>query len=389
MAVKTNTKINGNDYFRTSCSIGRDSFGKLIRKTFYGKSQKDAENKKKEYLEGLKQGLSIDSKTIFLGATMNTWLFEVINISNNIKPSTFERYEGIYRNYIKTSQIAPLTINNIKSIQIQRYYNKLKEDGKTSSQIFNLNKLLKHFFMYAVNEGYIIKNPCLSLVIPGKKEEIKTEIEVFTDLEIKAILSPSRPSMIKDLAMICFSTGMRRGEALGLNLDDLDYDNEIIHIRRTVKTVTFIDKDGNREIKTVSQIPKTKGSTRDIPFHKSLHPIFKRLKTKQSENKLKAGESYSTENDGFIFLSESGNLIDCSNISRAWKRLLKRCGVRYIRFHALRHTYATKQFEAGIPPLTVSKILGHSDSKITTEIYTHVRQEEKNKSIDILDVLKM
>lgn len=89
-----------------------------------------------------------------------TWLFEVVKISNNIKPTTFERYEGIYRNYIKDSSIAALNLSSIKSIQIQRYYNDLysNEDKKKSSiQIKTLNKLLKQFFNYAVEEGYILK----------------------------------------------------------------------------------------------------------------------------------------------------------------------------------------------------------------------------------------
>lgn len=389
MAVKTNCVVNGKKYFRISCSLGKDPNGKYIRKTFYGGSKKEAEKKMEDYLDGIKMGLSIDYEKALLGSSMRIWLFEVMNISNNIKPSTFERYEGVYRNYVKTSPIASLVMNTVKSIQIQRYYNELKEKGKSTSQIFNLNKLLKHFFMYAVNEGYIIKNPCIGVVIPGKKEEIQTEVEIFDDISLNAILSDSKDSMIKDLATICLSTGMRRGEGLGLKWEDIDEDNNEIHINRTVSTVTFIDKLENRSIKTISQIPKTKGSIRNVPLSSSLTPIFKHIKAKQAENKLKAGASYSKNNDGFIFLTETGELINDSNISRAWKRLLTRCEVKYIKFHALRHTYATKQFEAGIPLKTVSSLLGHSTIEITSNTYTHVQKKEKEKSIDILNVIKM
>ena len=118
-------------------------------------------------------------------------------------------------------------------------------------------------------------------------------------------------------------------------------------------------------------------------------PVIKHIKAKKSINKLKAGDSWNCSNDNYLFLTENGELINDSNISRAWKRFLKRCGVEYIKFHALRHTYATKQFEANIPLKTVSSLLGHSSIEVTSNIYTHVRKEQKEKSIDILNVIKM
>jgi len=388
MANKTNYIMNGKEYFRISASFGRDANGKLIRKYFYGKNEKDAKKKVEEYKDSLKLGLIID-KNAFLGATMNTWLFEVINISNKVKPTTFERYEGIYRNYIKKSPIAPLLLKDIKSMQIQKYYNKLSKDGKTTSQIFNLNKLLKHFFTYAVNEGYLLKNPCVGqIVIPGEVEAKKEEVEVFTDDELKAILSHPKGSAIKDIATVCIATGMRRGECLGLKYSDLDYETMEININRTVSTVAIIEED-SRVNETIVQIPKTKGSIRSIPLPIDLKILFEKNKIKQNENKLKAGASYNKESDGFIFLTENGNLINSSNLSRSWKRYLKKVNVRYIKFHALRHTYATMQFEAGLPLKTVSILLGHSSTEITSNTYTHVLKKEKEKSIDILSVLKM
>ena len=102
MAVKTNCEINGKKYFRVSATFGKDSNGKYIRKSFYGKSEKDAKKKLDEYKDSIKQGLLVN-KNYYLGTIMNTWLFEIAKPS--IKPTTFERYEGIYRNYIKSSPL--------------------------------------------------------------------------------------------------------------------------------------------------------------------------------------------------------------------------------------------------------------------------------------------
>lgn len=389
MANKTNYTMNGKEYFRLSASFGRDANGKLIRKFFYGKNKKEAEKKLEEYKDSLKQGLILD-KNAYLSSTMDNWLFEVVNMSNKVKPTTFERYEGIYRNYVKNSPIASSPLKDIKSLQIQKYYNRLFENGKTTSQIFNLNKLLKHFFNYAVNEGYLLRNPCIGqIVIPGEVEHKKNEVEVFTDDELKAILSHPKDSQIKDIATICLATGMRRGECLALKWKDIDLNTMEIYINETVSTVALIDKDGSRENKTITQIPKTKGSIRAIPLPITLKPLFDKIKIKQNENKLKIGESYNKENEGYVFLTENGNLINSSNLSRSWKRYLKKVGIRYIKLHALRHTYATRQFEAGLKLKTVSVLLGHSSTEITSNIYTHVLKKEKEKSIDILNVLKM
>lgn len=387
MASKTNYVMNGKDYFRISASFGKDSSGKLIRKYFYGRNEKDAKKKVEEYKESLKYGLVID-KNAYLGSVMNTWLFEVVSISNKIKPTTFERYEGIYRLYIKTSFISTLPLKDIKSIDIQKYYNALSKNGKSVSIIHNLNKLLKQFMSYAENEGYLIKNPCNRLVIPGKVEELKEEVEIFTNEELKTIVNCKEDSLINDMAIICLATGLRRGECLGLKWDDIDYKENEINIRRTVSTVTIIEND-TREKKQIIQIPKTKGSVRSVPFTSTLKTTIKKLEKRQNKNKLKVGESYNKDYDGFIFLTENGNLINASNLSNSWDRFLIRVQIPHKKFHALRHTYATMQFEAGLPLKTVSVLLGHSSIDITANTYTHVLKKEKEKSIDILSVLKM
>ncbi|MFW2500456.1 tyrosine-type recombinase/integrase [Clostridium diolis] len=385
MASKTNYTMNGKEYFRISASFGRDSNGKLIRKFFYGKNKKEAEKKLDEYRDSLKQGL-IPDKNIFLYPLMETWLFEIIR--NGIKPTTFDTYEDIFRNYIKTAPFAYKVLKDIKAIEIQKYYNSLKSIGKSTSRINYLNKLLKQFMVYAVNEGYILRNPCAKIVIPGKNEEIKKEVEVFPKEDLIKILECKENSMIRDLTLICLSTGMRRGEALGLNWDDVDYINNEIHIKRNIGTTTII-YENRRKKEQLILTPKTKSSYRTIPLPESLIPVFNCLKKRQNEDILKAGQSYNQEYKGFIFLTASGNLINTSNITKSWNLFLKRIGVDYKKFHTLRHTYATLQFEANIPVKTVSTLLGHSKIDITANTYTHVLKHQKEKAIDIINVLKM
>ncbi len=141
------------------------------------------------------------------------WLFEIVRVSNNIKPSTFERYEGIYINYIYGSELYGIKVNNLKAIQLQRYYNSLYESGKSSNIIKNLNKLLKTFFNNAVDEGYILKNPCSGkkITIPGEKE-----INVFSNCEISSLKNALDGHRLKALILLALGTGLRQGELLEL-----------------------------------------------------------------------------------------------------------------------------------------------------------------------------
>ncbi len=390
MATKTNFTSNGKDYYRITYDIGIDANGKRIRKQFVGKSKKDAENKKLDYINKTSMGLK-DTKNMWLAQTLKNWLFEVVKMSGNIKPTTFTRYEGLYRNYIATSSIGAISLDKLESMQIQRYYNKLFKAGKSSYQINYINKFLKQFLNYAVDCGYILKNPCdgKKVVIPKKKSNDNTEkpMPVFTNEELKKIVQAPK-CKIKYIALFSLSTGMRRGEIIGLKESDIDYKLKEIHINRTVATTTIFDNDNKRSKQTIVQEPKSKNSKRIIPLPESLIEIIKNaIKIKKSE-KLKAGDSYCTNNLAYIFLSQEGNLINASNLNKSWENFLKHIGIPHKKFHLLRHTYATKQFENNIPLKTVSMLLGHSDISITANIYTHVLKREKEKSIDVLGDIK-
>lgn len=387
MAVKTNYSKNGNDYFRVTVSMGRNSDGKLIRKEFYGKSKKEAESKRDEYLSGVKNGLSIDYKEIVLGKLIHSWLFEIVRVSNKIKPSTFQRYEGIYRNYIENCELYGMKICDLKAIQLQRYYNDLYKNGKSSNIIKNLNKLFKVFFNYALDEDYILKNPCVGkkLVIPGEDKIQEREVEVFTNEEIETLKNHLNGYRHKLLILLALGTGLRQGELLGLKWSDIDTKNSELKVERSIKQVNIIAEDGSKEYKTIIQTPKSKNSVRTVPIPSSLLPLLAEHENRQKLEQLKAGTSY--EKSDFIFTTELGQNIDARNLLRSFSRLLKQASIPHRKFHALRHTYATKLFEADVPLKTVQMLLGHSDISITGNIYTHVMPKEKTAAAEKLNSL--
>lgn len=389
MPPKVNCKVNGKDYYRIFYDVGIDANGKRIRKQFYGKSQKEAEKKKQEYINKINSGIT-ETKSIWLAQTMKTWLFEVVKMGQ-IKPTSFARYEGIFSKYFENSPIACMSLDKIKPLDIQRYYNDLIKQGKSSNVIINANKLLKQFLNYAVDSGYIINNPCSGkkIIIPkdNQKRSEDKKVPVFSKESMQKILSQRENTKIRYLALISYATGMRRGEILGLNENDIDYKGNEIHIRRAVVTSYIYNDDGTKHKETFIDNTKTLTSDRDIPLPKSLIPIIKSAIALKKKDMLKVGDTFNQEYKDLIFLTENGNLIEAGNIDKSWIYFLKRCKVDHLKFHALRHTYATLQFENDIPLKTVSKLLGHASIEITANTYTHVMKKEKEKAVDTLSLI--
>jgi len=384
---KTNTTAKGKNYFRVRTFIGYDDKGEYVYKNFYGTSKSDAEGKRDAYLREIESGLNPDLSSQSLSQAMNTWLWNIEKYSGN-KSSSFERYESIYRNYVRDAGIGLLKMSDIKKLAIQKCYNELKDNGKSYSQIISLHKLLNKFFGYAEMEGYIIKNPCKGLKIPKDDEdEIEEEdkvIETFDNDEIKTLVESIGNKKLKYIVIFALLTGLRQGEILALDRKDIINDKSIVRVNKTLRSVKTFGEDGKNHYELKTTKPKSRTSRREVPLPAALKVELRKLEILVAEEKLRLGEAYT--NNTLLFPSETGTYIDAKNLRRSWKRALENANIPYRKFHALRHTYATRLFENNTSILTVSRLLGHSSIK-TTEIYTHVLKEIKIQEVECLNAI--
>ena len=120
MAVKTNYKKNGKKYYRITKTIGKKADGTPIKKEFYGNSKSEAEEKANEYIYNIKNGMNLDYQKLTINQLLDTWLYDIKLKDSNWKPGTFTKYEGVYRNYIKESEISNITVFNCKTLVIQK-----------------------------------------------------------------------------------------------------------------------------------------------------------------------------------------------------------------------------------------------------------------------------
>ena len=367
MAKKTNVSINGKEYFKVTRTIGHKVDGIAIKKTFYGSSKKEAEEKANEYMNKLEHGMALDYQTVTIDELIYKWLFQIK--LNELKPSSFQSYEGTYRNYIKDSSIAGLPVYKAKSIHIQEYYNKLGKT-KTFSQIKKLNKLLKSFFFYAENEGYIIKNPCKNITIPNQNEfkNKKTSIQFFTEEEIDILKLAIKGHRLEHLILTAIGTGLRQGELLALQWKNVNLKDKYIKIEDSLKTVYVFDNEGNKTRKKILQKPKSKDSERIVYLPDNLVKLFTTF----------------AHNGDFVFHNEDGSPMSEKTVFDSWKRLLKNNNIPHRKFHALRHTYASLLLLKGVDLKTVQELMGHSDITIT-QIYLHIVPKSKTDAVNRLN----
>ena len=283
---------------------------------------------------------------------------------------SFTKYEGIYRNYIKDSDIGFLKVFTCKALNIQQYYNKLSEAGKTESQIKNLNKVLKGAFKYAVQEGFAVKNPCDYISIP------KPEVEEFDEIN-----DDEDEKVFYYLILFDLATGLRKGELLGLQ--DKNAPASKVKVR---KSLTKIKKFENRqsvgyEYKLIT--PKTPNSIRDIPIPTKIQFLLQKYKKTQVKKYKENGKVF--DKNSLLFTNSNCNIIDGDNLLKKWKEFLEELGIPYKKWHALRASYASLLFMSGADLKTVQEFLGHADINTTLEIYVYVFPEKKQDVVNVID----
>lgn len=341
----------------------------------------------------LEHGLYANSKDIAVNEWFKMWMSEYKE--NTLKQSTFDMYCTYYNLYIKKS-IGKILLQNLKPIHIQKIYNDMAKKGKKENTIKKVNIVINGMLNQAVRNEIIVKNPCISVEVPKSE---KKERRVLSQREQDEFLSFVRNSekwkRYNTLFTVALGTGLRIGELLALNWSDIDFKNSII---RVSKTVQYLKNNETGSMEAVMQTPKTKTSKREIPLLDSISAILRKYKIEQQQLKWKLGDKWKPlEKDGFrdlVFTTEFGKPIDRSNVPSVIRRILKdlnkdrKEGVfEVFTPHSLRHTFATRCFENGIPPKVVQGYLGHSTIQMTMDLYTHVMKDVQQDEIKKIDKL--
>lgn len=369
---------NGQKYWRIRITLGYDPItGKQQRKDIYGKTQKEAKDKLKDFEE--KNATNSDKST--LGAFMYDWLWNIKRPS--LKPSTFERWEGIYRLYIKPNKgLNDKKLIDIDTMHLQKITNKLLETH-TINQVKNMNSCISTCLQYAVTIHKLKYNPVDGIIYPKDNEVIEEKENYISEEEQKRLIEALKGDVSEGIILIGLACGLRLGEAMALEERDINLNTRMVRINKSVKYVwTGKWNSNNKKIYEYKlTIPKTKSSTREVPFPSMLVPILKSIIKTNKENKLRLGELYFDRN--LVFCKENGDYLDNKQPNRRLKAALKRAEIDTdIHYHSLRHIFITNCLSHEVNPKTVMEWAGHSDLKMTMLVYAELNKDKNKKEFE-------
>ena len=270
-----------------------------------------------------------------------------------------------------------VTLAGLQPRQIQSFYLHEAETLKNTSILrfhANLHKALK----YAVRIDLIASNPVDKVDRPRPQAFMAS---YYSAEEMEKLFEAAQGHKLELIIQLAAFYGLRRAEVMGLRWEAIDFEAKTLTIRHIV-TSTRID---GKKILVEADRAKTKSSLRTLPLVDPIAERLKAVKEQQEYNRKICGNCYNQEYLGYVFVDAMGNLIQPDSVTTGFPQLLKENGLRRIRFHDLRHTFATRALERGMDYKTLSAILGHYSVAFTMDTYVHSMDEHKRREMDKMD----
>lgn len=353
---------------------GKD--GKTKYKCFSGKSQAEIKRKIREFN---KQAESVDPTEVSVRTYMTDWLLNAKK--GKIKDSSYDRLENTATHQV-IPKIGDLHLSQVTTEDIDSMLNSLKDNGLSYSSIKKAYDCAKAMFEYAIQKRDIVINPMALAEMPHESDFEKKEVRFFTRDEASRIIeecsrlySTGKPVYpYGDAFILVLNTGLRMGELLGLQKQDVDLSKKVINVKRNAQVVSNRNNDGTRAAghRVVLSTTKTYSGRRCISLNKTALEAVQRLMNAHPESQ-------------YVVCGTTGNQVTHERFERSFYRILRNCGIEQTGVHSLRHTFASMLFDKGTDIKTISTLLGHASVKITMDTYVHLMQDSGKQAVDQLD----
>ena len=330
--------------------------GAYIRKSVYGKTQREVRQKLTQATAELDTGTYLEPVKMTVGAWLDAWEREYLR---DMSANTRKTYQNQIRLHIKPA-FGAVQLETLSAPMVQQFYNCLAET-KAPKSIKLIHSILHKALAKAVSLGYIRTNPTEGSSRPKVTQK---PVEPLDDDAAARFLAAIRGSRFQVLYTVALFTGMREGELLGLLWDSVNFTAGTIHICTQLQGGQLTTPKG--------------GKSRRITPAPQVMELLKQHRATQAATQLRAGEFW--EDTGLVFTTERGIHLSRATVCGEYKRIMASIGRPEARFHDLRHSYAVAAIRSGDDIKTVQENLGHASATITLDIYAHVTEQMKQDS---------
>ena len=275
-----------------------------------------------------------------------------------------------------------LTLGNLKPQDIQDFYQSLFADGVVANTVIHYHALLRRAFQQAFKEERIDANPFDRV---GRPKKNKFHGENYTQEELLTLLHLARGDVIYPAILLAGAMGLRRSEALGVRWSRIDWEKRTVLL--DTKIVEYRE-NGKKKVEPVEEM-KNKSSRRTLPLPDPVVEMLQVQKEHREVYRKMFQGSYNAQYLDYVCVNQLGELLRPSYVTDHFRELLEKYGLRHIRFHDLRHTFASLLINQDVPLINVSNFLGHSDLSTTANIYAHLDKASKQASAAVIsDILQ-
>jgi integrase len=347
-------------------SSGPDGKPKRHYETVRGRKS-DAQRRLRELLSYLDKGVSVPVGRLTLATHLHNWIEGYVKTS--CSPRTYDGYSSIVERHLIPA-LGHLQLRRLTPQQIQAYYGKMR--GKLSDRtIHHQHRVLSQALKYAVRQGFLGRNPAELTDPPSPR---KKTMRTLKPSEVEVLLKVAEDNNYYPVIYTAVSTGLRQAELLGLRWRDIDLDmcsisvSQVLYKRGGV--CTFKEPKTAHSRRRVAMTPKLALFLRD--YRAEREALYRKLRKELTL-------------DDLVFTSVTGKPIDGCVLTHAFTRTAKKAGLEGVRFHDLRHTFASLMLLRGAKPKVISEALGHSSVAFTMDVYSHIISGMQEDAMALLD----
>lgn len=338
---------------------------------FYFNSQASAVRELQRLQSEKAMGVCHSKSAVKTGDWIETWIEK--HKAPKLAPSTLTSYRNNFRVHIKP-YVGEVALKELTTYHIQKMLDSM---GGSFSLFIKVYNVIHGALEKAVDLGMIPRNPCKGVAFP---KDDRKDVWALTKEEQQRFIAALDGEYYRTMLLTYLYTGMRAGECIPLQWKDVDLSKHTIRVNK--KAILHHDFSQHSAKQEVQDFCKTKSSKRTVAITAGLAAILAEHKEEMKKRVAALGLEWSE--DSLVFWNTRNKIVQYGNLKESLNKIYRKAGIENATMHTLRHTYATRCFEAGVDIKAISEQLGHANVKTTYNIYVHLLEDTKVKEIDKL-----